>query len=365
RPRRPPPRHHPSPSFTNNASLADSSASNSSIQRHEGGSGHTGLGNSGNTCYLNCILQCLSNTTPLVEYFITGSYVDDLIRGKGELPNAFAALVMDMWLGDCLYIYPDEVKRVLGKMHAAFSDGTQQDAHELLLFFLNILHNDLKKVSTGLDQYSSTLRNAETSVIAKLFQGQLSNVKVCLSCFHKSSQTETFLSLSLPMPPDSRCSIQDCLRLFFKEEILSSSDQPYCSFCGRKRDQSESIQMLKAPDIIIIHLKRFESDDHGNRKLTSTVSFPLEDLDLSQYTTTPSAQHLKYHLYAVVNHTGSLDSGHYTAYCKNPVTQRWHEFNDMKVTDICEQKIQSPATINSFPYSCLQSILALRQLIHV
>uniref|UniRef100_A0A4W3KFW5 ubiquitinyl hydrolase 1 n=1 Tax=Callorhinchus milii TaxID=7868 RepID=A0A4W3KFW5_CALMI len=238
--------YHLVPKYSN-ASLADSSASNSSIQRHEGGSGHTGLGNSGNTCYLNCILQCLSNTTPLVEYFITGSYMNKVSlpssRGKGELPNAFAALVMDMWLGDCLYIYPDEVKRVLGKMHAAFSDGTQQDAHELLLFFLNILHNDLKKVSTGLDQ--PVRLNAETSVIAKLFQGQLSNVKVCLSCFHKSSQTETFLSLSLPMPPDSRCSIQDCLRLFFKEEILSSSDQPYCSFCGRKRDQSEINQLLE------------------------------------------------------------------------------------------------------------------------
>ncbi|GCC16950.1 hypothetical protein chiPu_0017400 [Chiloscyllium punctatum] len=217
-----------------------------------------------------------------------------------------------MWLGDCVYVFPDEVKRVLGKLHASFSDGTQQDAQELLLFFLNVLHNDLKR----------------------------------------SSQTENFLSLSLPMPPDNRCSIQDCLRLFFKEEVLSSRDQPFCSFCGRKQDQAESIQLLKAPDIIIIHLKRFESNDHGNRKLTSTVTFPLEDLDLSQYTTNPSMQQLKYHLYAVVNHTGTLDSGHYTAYCKNPVTQNWHEFNDAKVTSISEQKIQSPAAYVLF-YNCV------------
>ncbi|GCB74982.1 hypothetical protein scyTo_0018148, partial [Scyliorhinus torazame] len=140
--------------------------------------------------------------------------------------------------------------------------------------------------------------------------------------------------------------------LFFKDEVLSSRDQPFCSFCGKKQDQTESIQLLKAPDIIIIHLKRFESDDHGNRKLTSTVAFPLEDLDLSQYTSNPTTQQLKYHLYAVVNHTGTLDSGHYTAYCKNPVTQTWHEFNDAKVSSISEQKIQSPAAYVLF-YNCV------------
>ncbi|XP_078283616.1 ubiquitin carboxyl-terminal hydrolase 50-like [Rhinoraja longicauda] len=335
--------YHLVPKYSN-GSLFDSSVSSAGIERQDGGAGQTGLGNTGNTCYMNCILQCLSNSTPLVEYFITGAYADDINRGRGELSNAFSALVMDIWLGDCVYIFPDEVKRVLGKMHASFSDGTQQDAQELLLFFLNILHNDLKR--------SSGVRNIETSIVTKLFQGQLSYIKLCLNCYHKSNQTENFLSLSLPMPPDSRCSIQDCLRLFFKEEVLSSRDQPFCSFCGRKQDQTESIQLLKAPDIIIIHLKRFESDDHGHRKLTSTVNFPLEDLDLTQYTTTPATQQLKYQLYAVVNHTGTLDSGHYTAFCKNPVTQNWHEFNDAKVTSISEHKIQSPAAYVLF-YNCV------------
>ncbi|XP_069767473.1 ubiquitin carboxyl-terminal hydrolase 50-like isoform X2 [Narcine bancroftii] len=267
--------------------------SSAGVERGEGGAGQTGLGNVGNTCYLNCVLQCLSNCTPLVDYFITGAYAQDVGRGQGELCHAFAALLTDMWLGDYVYVFPDEVKRVLGKMHTSFSDGTQQDAQELLLFFLNVLHNDLKK-STG-------VRNKEASIITKLFQGQLSYIKLCLNCYHNSSQTENFLSLSLPMPVDSRCSLQDCLRLFFKEEVLSSSDQPFCSFCGHKQDQMESIQLLKAPDIIIIHLKRFESDDHGNRKLTSTVTFPLEDLDLTPYTTTPATQHLKYQLYGVVS----------------------------------------------------------------
>ncbi|XP_059809116.1 putative ubiquitin carboxyl-terminal hydrolase 50 isoform X2 [Hypanus sabinus] len=306
--------------------------------------GQTGLGNSGNSCYLNCVLQCLKHSGPLAEHFLSGAYSHHINRGRGELSNAFSALLVDMWLGDYMYVFPDEVKRVLGKVHPPFSDGSQQDAQELLLFFLNVLHADLKK-STG-------VRNVETSIVTRLFQGQLSYVKLCLNCYHNSNQTETFLSLSLPMPPDRICSIQDCFRLFFKEEVLSLRDRPYCSFCSQKQDQLECIQLLKAPDIIIIHLKRFESGDNGNRKLSSMVTFPLEDLDLTQYTTTPATQHPKYQLYAVVNHTGTLESGHYTAFCKNPLTQNWHEFNDAKVTSISEQKIQSPAAYILF-YNCV------------
>ena len=37
-----------------------------------------------------------------------------------------------------------------------------------------------------------------------------------------------------------------------------------------------------------------------------------------------------YSLYAVSNHSGGTYGGHYTAYCKHPISNDWHCFNDSR-----------------------------------
>lgn len=41
-----------------------------------------------------------------------------------------------------------------------------------------------------------------------------------------------------------------------------------------------------------------------------------------------------YDLYAVSNHFGSLNGGHYTAFCQNPIDKRWYEFDDSSVSSM-------------------------------
>jgi ubiquitin carboxyl-terminal hydrolase 4/11/15 len=41
-----------------------------------------------------------------------------------------------------------------------------------------------------------------------------------------------------------------------------------------------------------------------------------------------------YELYGVVNHYGSMGGGHYTAFCRNFLNNRWYEFDDSRVSEI-------------------------------
>ena len=57
------------------------------------------------------------------------------------------------------------------------------------------------------------------------------------------------------------------------------------------------------------------------------MQFPL-DLDLAPFVVGPSSTSAQYRLYAVVNHSGTLSFGHYTAYCDlpgKPVAVNFHQ----------------------------------------
>ena len=41
-----------------------------------------------------------------------------------------------------------------------------------------------------------------------------------------------------------------------------------------------------------------------------------------------------YDLYAVSNHYGTMNGGHYTAMCQNAVNKMWYEFDDSQVTKL-------------------------------
>lgn len=61
---------------------------------------------------------------------------------------AFARLLKKMWMGGCSSCAPLETRSALGSILPQFNNYCQQDAQELLLFLLNVLHDDLKKVKS-------------------------------------------------------------------------------------------------------------------------------------------------------------------------------------------------------------------------
>jgi hypothetical protein len=49
-----------------------------------------------------------------------------------------------------------------------------------------------------------------------------------------------------------------------------------------------------------------------------------------------------YDLFAVCNHRGNMSNGHYTAYCKNPVTAKWFCYDDHLVSELDPSRVCTP-----------------------
>jgi ubiquitin C-terminal hydrolase len=83
------------------------------------------------------------------------------------------------------------------------------------------------------------------------------------------------------------------------------------------------------PSILIIQLKRFKNNI---KKVTDMIIFPFE-----LYIETSNSD-VSYDLYGIINHSGSIQGGHYFAYikCKNDI---WYNFNDSSVTEIDTDKV--------------------------
>ncbi|XP_068059947.1 ubiquitin carboxyl-terminal hydrolase 8 isoform X1 [Anomalospiza imberbis] len=331
-----------------------------------GGSGPalTGLRNLGNTCYMNSILQCLCNAPHLAEYFNRNLYQADINRSnflghKGEVAEEFGVIMKALWAGQYKYISPKDFKITIGKINDQFSGYSQQDSQELLLFLMDGLHEDLNKADNRkrykeenndhLDDSSAAEiawhkhKQLNESIIVALFQGQFKSTVQCLTCHKRSRTFEAFMYLSLPLASSSKCTLQECLRLFSKEEKLTDNNRFYCSHCKTRRDSLKKIEIWKLPPVLLVHLKRFSYDGRWKQKLQTSVDFPLETLDLSQYVIGPKTSLKRYNLFSVSNHYGGLDGGHYTAYCKNASKQRWFKFDDHEVSEISASSVKSSA----------------------
>ncbi|KHN36512.1 Ubiquitin carboxyl-terminal hydrolase 8 [Glycine soja] len=129
-----------------------------------------------------------------------------------------------------------------------------------------------------------------------------------------SSLPEVFKSGFLAKRPQESVSLYKCLEAFLQEEPLGPEDMWYCPGCKEHRQASKKLDLWRLPEILVIHLKRFQYSRYLKNKLETYVDFPVDNLDLSAYITHGNGESYNYTLYAVSNHYGSMGGGHYTAF---------------------------------------------------
>ncbi|XP_069883071.1 ubiquitin carboxyl-terminal hydrolase 43 isoform X1 [Dipodomys merriami] len=160
------------------------------------------------------------------------------------------------------------------------------------------------------------------------------------------------------------CTLDECFQSYTKEEQLAQDDAWKCPHCKVLQQGMVKLSLWTLPDILIIHLKRFCQVGEKRNKLSTLVKFPLSGLDMAphvaqrstsskpvpgpwpswqQPTHLPTAYPLDflYDLYAVCNHHGSLQGGHYTAYCRNSLDGQWYSYDDSTVEPLGEDEVNT------------------------
>ena len=119
--------------------------------------------------------------------------------------------------------------------------------------------------------------------------------------------------------------LANLLENYYKECSIDYS----CPKCNKGGKCVRRIFIQRLPPILILHLNRFEYI--SARKKQNYVNFPLGQLSLGEHALS-SANLASYDLCAVSNHHGTMNSGHYTDYCKPPQGDVWYQRDDKTIT---------------------------------
>lgn len=212
----------------------------------------------------------------------------------------------------------------------------QQDAHEFLIALLNgyeshadAYHKEevYRNVDAGVELEAGHLGAAGTGLVKELFSGTLRSDLLCGACGHRSSKYEPFLDLSLCISngkeqtnANEDVTLNTCLQNFTSVEELSG--HVFCDNCCRPQPTRKQLRIAVLPEILILHIKRF--DPSRQVKRMTEVSFALTDLNLSPYTVGTSEQSpsqtesaVLWDLQGMVCHKGTLSKGHYTSFVRS------------------------------------------------
>ncbi|GLT58289.1 hypothetical protein SLA2020_311930 [Shorea laevis] len=295
-----------------------------------------GLLNCGNSCFANVVLQCLVSTRPLVAYLLEKGHRRECGRDDWCFLCEFQTHVERASQSPQPFS-PINIFSRLTNIGGNLGYGRQEDAHEFMRFAIDTMQ------SVCLDEFGGEKAVdpscQETTLIQHIFGGHLQSQVICTKCNKISNQYENMMDLTVEIHGDAS-SLEECLEQFTAKEWLHGENMYKCDGCNDYVKAWKRLTVRRAPNILTIALKRFQSGRFG--KLNKRVSFP-ETLDLTPYMSEEGDGTDVYRLYAVVVHVDMLNAsffGHYICYTKD-FQGRWYRIDDCKVVSVELEEVLS------------------------
>ncbi|KAG6740971.1 hypothetical protein POTOM_056443 [Populus tomentosa] len=270
--------------------------------------------------------------------------------------------------------------------HAAnLASYEQQDAHEFFISMLDGIHEKVEK-----DRHKTHgLGHGDCCIAHRVFSGILRSDVMCTACGFTSTKYDPCVDISLDLEPylgssaksmslkthscngevDCTNSSQNggistligCLDRFTRPERLGSDQKFFCQQCQVRQESLKQMSIRKLPLVSCFHIKRFEHSSirKMSRKVDRYLQFPFS-LDMAPYLSSSilrsrfgnrifpfdgdeadasNEMSSEFELFAVVTHTGKLDSGHYVTYLR--LSNQWYKCDDSWITQVNENIVRA------------------------
>ena len=304
-----------------------------------------GFINSGNNCYLNSSLQLLTRINELKNGIL--NYQDNEINKdnntKGQLFVEFKNIISEIEnpQNDNLLINPEKLKYIMGNINQIYYRSSLEDSNEFISNFISGLFNETankakvknikildinnKMDKKAYDKFCNRFYlNKGYSFLIDIFYGIFKSINYCKAC--KQTITIKFNAYNmLELPIYKLAKINNNKTLDLKEilnEFRREKQLKYeCDNCKNTNELYTKLFLYTLPKYLILSFIRNVDGEYFYNNIEYDETLDIKnDYDNKTY---------NYSLECVIEHSGGVYSGHYTALCKDKKSNKWYRFNDI------------------------------------
>ncbi|KAH7619056.1 hypothetical protein Ndes2526B_g06006 [Nannochloris sp. 'desiccata'] len=293
--------------------------------------------------YANVVFQTLNRIAPLLNFLLRA---ENYVECRSVLVQRCGELLRKMWNPRAFkgHVSPHEIMQaVMSVSNKRYLIEKQSDPVEFFSWMINTLHEGL----------TSGKRRRPSPVTTSL-QGELEVTTLAGTGKAKDSVADIvdkmpFLMLALDLPPTplykdalERVTIPQVpiFDLLKKYDGTSVHDDIRT---GRRR-----LRLTKLPKYLVLHIKRFTSNQFFTEKNPTIVNFPVKGLNLAECVPVPletknnnsdSPVGAVYDLVANIVHEGKAGAGSYKVHVYRSAEGVWYEVQDLSVIEVLPQVV--------------------------